>query len=101
MTEDGYTFLPRARRILFEASASLEEITERRGTLVGSLRISAPVGFGVLHLAPVLCAFLTRHSGIDLTLELDDRFVDAAADGFIPLGITDSYDQTFGYRLAG
>ena len=28
------------------------------------------------------CKFLTEHPQIDITLELDDRFVDAAADGF-------------------
>src|ERR1700726_1934179 len=54
ITEDGYVFLPRTRRILFEASASFAEITERRGTLAGRLRTSAPVGFGVLHLGPAL-----------------------------------------------
>jgi DNA-binding transcriptional LysR family regulator len=82
LTEDGHTFLPRAQRILFEAAEASSEMAERRGTLVGSLRISAPVSFGVLHLGPAIGTFLTRHPGIELTLELDDRFVDAAADGF-------------------
>lgn len=82
LTEDGQTFLPRAQRILFEASEGTAEIAARRGTLVGPLRLSAPVGFGVLHLGPALYRFLGDHPGIDLTLELDDRFVDAAADGF-------------------
>lgn len=82
LTEDGHTFLPRAQRILFEASEAAAEVAERRGTLVGPLRISAPVGFGVLHLGPAIYDFLKEHTGIELTLELDDRFVDAAADGF-------------------
>ena len=82
LTQDGHTFLPRAQRILFEAAEASSEMAERRGTLVGPLRISAPVGFGVLHLGPAIYAFLAEHPGIDLTLELDDRFVDAAADGF-------------------
>jgi DNA-binding transcriptional LysR family regulator len=82
LTEDGLTFLPRAQRILFEAAEASAEMAERRDTLVGPLRISAPVSFGVLHLGPAIGTFLTRHPGIDLTLELDDRFVDAAADGF-------------------
>jgi DNA-binding transcriptional LysR family regulator len=82
LTQDGHIFLPRAQRILFEAVEASSEMAERRGTLVGPLRISAPVGFGVLHLGPAIYAFLAEHPGIDLTLELDDRFVDAAADGF-------------------
>lgn len=82
LTGDGQTFLPRAQRILFEAREASAEIAERSGTLVGALRISAPVSFGIVHLGPALYAFLAEHPGIDLTLELDDRFVDAAADGF-------------------
>jgi DNA-binding transcriptional LysR family regulator len=82
LTEDGQTFLQRARRILFEAAEGVAEMAERRGTLVGALRISAPVSFGVLHLGPAIYTFLAEHRGIDLTLDLDDRFVDAAADGF-------------------
>ncbi|MGF7147075.1 DNA-binding transcriptional LysR family regulator [Sphingomonas zeicaulis] len=82
LTQDGATFLPRAQRILFEARQASAEIAERRGTLAGPLRLSAPVGFGILHLGPALYRFLAQHPAIELTLELDDRFVDAAADGF-------------------
>lgn len=82
LTPDGESFLPRARRILAEASEAAAELSHRRGSLSGPLRISAPVSFGVLHLGPALYTFLSQHSGIDLSLELDDRFVDAAADGF-------------------
>ncbi|WP_116092105.1 LysR family transcriptional regulator [Sphingomonas crusticola] len=82
ITEDGRLLLPRAHRILFEAREAAAEITERGGTLSGSLRISVPVSFGVLHLGPALYDFLAKHPAIDLTLELDDRFVDAAADGY-------------------
>ncbi len=82
LTEDGQTFLRRAQRILREAAEATAELAERRGTLVGPLRLSAPVSFGILHLGPALGTFLRENHGIDLTLELDDRFVDAAADGF-------------------
>lgn len=82
LTQAGHGFLLRARRILHEVAESRSEISERRGSLRGPMRIAAPVGFGILHLGPAVCAFLARHPGIDLTVELDDRFVDAAADGF-------------------
>jgi DNA-binding transcriptional LysR family regulator len=35
-----------------------------------------------MHLGPALYPFLAQHPDIQLTLELDDRRVDAAADGF-------------------
>lgn len=82
LTPDGESFLPRARRILAEASQAVTELAERKNSLSGALRISAPVSFGVLHLGPALYTFLAQHPGINLSLELDDRFVDAASDGF-------------------
>lgn len=82
LTNDGLSFLPRAHRLLHEASQAVAELAERRGSLVGPLRLSAPVSFGVLHLGSAIYAFLAEHPGIELTLELDDRFVDVAADGY-------------------
>ncbi len=82
LTEDGAAFLERAQRIVGEVNEAAAEIAERRGTLKGPLRISAPVTFGRMHLGPALCPFLAKHPDISLTLELDDRRVDAAADGF-------------------
>ncbi|WP_404479918.1 LysR family transcriptional regulator [Novosphingobium sp. BL-52-GroH] len=82
LTEDGETFLPRARTILRETVEAAAELSERRGTLSGPLRIAAPVGFGMLHLGKAVSHFLQRHPHIDLSLDLDDDFVDAAADGY-------------------
>jgi DNA-binding transcriptional LysR family regulator len=82
LTEDGTTFLERAQRIVRDVDEATAEIAERRGALTGPMRLSAPVTFGRMHLGPALYPFLAKHPGIALTLELDDRRVDAAADGF-------------------
>ncbi len=82
LTQDGIAFLERARRIVHEATEAIAEASRRRDTLAGPFRLSAPVSFGTLHLGRALYPFLAAHPGIRLTLELDDRFVDAAADGF-------------------
>jgi DNA-binding transcriptional LysR family regulator len=82
LTEDGQAFLIRARIIAREVGDAAAEMAERRGQLIGPLRISAPVSFGYLHLCPTLYPFLKEHPGIDLTLDLDDRFVDVEAAGY-------------------
>lgn len=82
LTEGGHMFLPRAQRILREAEEASAELAARSGTLAGPLRLSAPVSFGILHLGPALNAFIAQHREIDVSLELDDRFVDAMAEGF-------------------
>ncbi|MBB5193382.1 DNA-binding transcriptional LysR family regulator [Silvimonas terrae] len=82
ITEDGMEFLQRAIRIVREVEEATAVIAERHGTLAGPLRISAPVTFGRLHLGPALYPFLARHPEIGLTLDLNDRRVDAFSDGF-------------------
>ena len=82
LTEDGAAFLERASRITHEVDAAAADMAERRGALVGPLRISAPVTFGRMHLGPAIYPFLARNPGIELVLDLDDRRVDAAADGY-------------------
>ncbi len=82
LTEDGMAFLERASRIVQEIDEATADMAERRGTISGPLRISAPVTFGRMHLGPALYPFLTAHPDVQLTLDLDDRRVDAAADGY-------------------
>jgi len=82
LTEDGAAFLERAAKITRDVEAAMSDLAERRGELVGPLRISAPVTFGRLHLGPAIYPFLKQHPRIELTLELDDRRIEAAAEGF-------------------
>lgn len=82
LTDSGRTFLPRAQRILRETEEAAAELAARSGKLAGPLRISAPVGFGILHLGPAIARFLRDYPEIEVSLELDDSFVDAAAGGF-------------------
>lgn len=82
LTGDGALFLERAANIVREIEAATADLAERRGTLSGPLRISAPVTFGRLHLGSAIYPFLAKHPQIELTIELDDRRVDAAADGY-------------------
>ena len=82
LTEDGLAFLERGRRIVNDVTQASAEMAERRGALVGPFRLSAPVSFGTLHLGRALFPFLAENPGIELTLDLDDRFVDVAGDGY-------------------
>lgn len=82
LTEDGAAFLARAARIVRDVQEAAADLAERRGQLSGPLRISAPVTFGRMHLGPALYPFLAQYPDIQLTLELNDRRVDAASDGF-------------------
>jgi DNA-binding transcriptional LysR family regulator len=82
LTDDGSAFLERAWRITRDVEEAVADMGERRGKLVGPLRISAPVTFGRMHLGPALYPFLLAHPDIELSLDLDDRRVDVAAGGY-------------------
>jgi molybdate transport repressor ModE-like protein len=82
LTGDGTLFLERAQRLVREAELATAELAERRNTVTGSLRISAPVSFGYLHLGSALFGFIGRYPGIELTLDLEDRFVDLLGEGY-------------------
>jgi DNA-binding transcriptional LysR family regulator len=82
LTEEGRAFYERAKGILRDVQNAAAEVVERRGTLSGPLRISAPVSFGSLHLGPVLFGFLAQNPAIEMTLELDDRFVNLRKEGY-------------------
>lgn len=82
LTSAGQSLLPRAHRILREMEEAAAELDASSGKLAGPLRISAPVGFGILHLGPAIARFLQDHPSIEMSLELDDSFVDAATGGF-------------------
>ena len=94
LTDDGKAFYERAKQILRNVENAASELTERRGILTGPLRISAPVSFGTLHLGQALFGFLAKNPGIELTLELDDRFVDIHRGATTPLCVTDPWTMT-------
>jgi len=73
LTDDGEHLLRRARRILSEAETLTEEMALRRGTLSGSLKVVAPVGYGRLRIAPVLAEFAQEHLEVTPELILSDN----------------------------
>ena len=82
LTEDGNSFYERGKLLLRDAEEAATVFNRRGGAVAGPLRISGPVGFGSLHLGPALVAFVAENRGVEMTLELDDRFVNLLADGF-------------------
>ena len=48
----------------------------------GHLRITAPAGFGRRHVAPLVTKFRELHADVTISLNLSDRVVDLAGEGF-------------------
>src|SRR6266481_6278431 len=81
LTDVGARYLERVRGILAdveEAEGAAEGERTRPG---GRLVISAPVGFGRLHVSPVMSAYLKRYPEVSGELRLADRMVNLVEDG--------------------
>jgi DNA-binding transcriptional LysR family regulator len=82
LTEEGVVFYNHCERILREAEEAETTLTRLGQEPRGLLRISVPVSFGLLHVAPAIPDFLARYPEVQLDLTLDDRFVDLVDEGF-------------------
>src|SRR3984885_13044706 len=80
-TEAGRVFYERAKRTIEEADEAVLAAQGSARGLSGSLRVSASICFGRLHVIPSLASFLAEHPNLDLELVLDDRLVDLVNEG--------------------
>jgi LysR family transcriptional regulator, transcriptional activator for dmlA len=75
-TEDGTALLAYVERALDEIDAAEARLTRGRTDPHGLLRVSAPISFGRIHLAPVAAELVAANPYLDVELQLDDRIVD-------------------------
>ena len=119
LTDAGTRYLERARRILADVEEAEHAAESERTRPSGRLVVSAPVGFGRLHVSPVMSAYLkargepktpaaiATHDTIQFggSVGLADwRFVDAGRDiriGATPRFVTNSADAAIQYAVDG
>src|SRR6478736_6235794 len=81
LTDAGRRYLERARRILADVEEAELAAEGERTRPSGRLVVSAPVGFGRLHVSPVMAAYLKRYPEVSAELRLEDRVVNLIEDG--------------------
>ena len=81
LTDAGTRYLERARRILADVEEAELAAEGERTRPSGRLVISAPLGFGRLHVSPVMAAYLQRYPEVSAELRLEDRVVNLVEDG--------------------
>lgn len=95
LTEAGQLYFERSRGIVEEARLAHEQLGELVSQPRGVLRVSLPVDFAIVFLAPHLPEFCRRYPGITFEFDLTPRRVDLVAEPFdvaIRMGIlTDSH----------
>lgn len=82
VTDAGREYHARAVRILEDVSDAELAVGSRADSPRGTLRVTAPMSFGTLHLGAILPAFLLRYPALQVEIDLDDRTVDLVREGF-------------------
>jgi len=81
LTEEGREYYERCKRILAELDEADAAAGKRRAALRGELRVTAPVLFGRMHVAPLAAAFARRYPDLAIDLLLVDRVVNLLEEG--------------------
>lgn len=81
LTEAGEHFLEHAAQALEAAQEAEDSVLTLTGIPKGRLRVSVPMSFGLLHIAPLISDFLTAYPGIEVDMIMDDHFVDMISEG--------------------
>ena len=82
VTDSGRRYYERALKIIDEVNEAEALVSRENTSPRGTLRISAPVSFGTLHLGPAIARFMTQCPEIAIELDLNDRFVDIVGEGY-------------------
>jgi len=82
LTHEGSAFLEDCQRLLTDVANAEASVSAGGIKASGHLRITAPAGFGRRHVAPLLPRFQALHPDVTISLNLSDRVVDLATEGF-------------------
>ena len=82
LTEAGRSYFEQAVRILADLAEANASVGQLQAAPRGRLRVSAPMSFGFLHLAPAVPDFLDRFPDVEIELAMNDRYVDLVDEGF-------------------
>lgn len=79
-TEAGLEFKERAERILAELAEARDAVASKNGEIVGRLRISLPLSFGLRYIAPLLAEWSKANPRLEIDAAYSDAHVDLLAE---------------------
>ena len=81
-TEIGLAYFDKAQKVLSAVGEADEMASAMQDTPTGELKITAPLSFGLRHVAPALASFLAEYRNVSAQLEFEDRRVELVSEGF-------------------
>jgi DNA-binding transcriptional LysR family regulator len=102
VTDAGRNFYQRAVQILADLDDAEQDVSAASAELRGTLKVAAPLSFGLAHLSSALTDFLDQHPAIEVNLDLNDRNVNLVEEGFdLAVRIGELQDSTLVARRLG
>ncbi len=86
ITEAGTLYYQRCRQLLDDLQEVEHAISDLHSKPTGRLKITAPVTYGELIIAPLINNFITRYPELEVELQLSNQKMDLVAEGY-DLGI--------------
>lgn len=95
LTEAGQNFYERALKIIDDVSELTALTADSSCALEGTIRLAAPLSFGLAHLAPAIDLFTKEHPQLTIKIDFSDRQIDLVEEGFdLAFRIADLKDST-------
>ena len=82
LTHEGSAFLEDCHKLLADVANAEASVSAGGIRASGHLRLTAPAGFGRRHVAPLVPRFRALHPEVVISLNLSDRVIDLAGEGF-------------------
>jgi DNA-binding transcriptional LysR family regulator len=99
LTEAGQSYYEGALKLLMDLSELNATTADANACLEGTLRLAAPLSFGLLHLAPAIDEFLDLHPDLRINIDFSDRHIDLVEQGVdLAVRIADLGDSTLRAR---
>ena len=81
-TDTGRAFYERCLTILSSLEEAELAVSQQHNEPKGTLKINAPMSFGISSLGSKIAQFISRYTEIKIQLTLEDRFIDPIAEGY-------------------
>lgn len=82
LTEAGRAYYEKVKLLLEEMEEVNQSITQQEHTLSGTLKIAAPLTFGLGHLTQSIDLFLKEHPNLNIQINYSDQTSNLVEDGF-------------------
>ncbi len=95
LTEAGQSYYERALKVIDDVAELNGIVADSDRDLEGTIRLAAPLSFGLAHLAPAIELFAREHPGLTINIDFSDRQIDLVEEGFdLAFRIADLKDST-------